>query len=101
VFKRNVFRIGKYLSDNLPIQIGRKQGHALSPLLFNFVSEYAMRKVQENQVGLKLNGTHQLRVYVNYVTLLGGNINTITESTQTLIDTSKGTCREVTPEKQK
>jgi hypothetical protein len=35
-------RTGKHLTDNFPIQNGPEQGDALSPLLFNFVLEYAI-----------------------------------------------------------
>jgi hypothetical protein len=47
----------------------------LLPLLFNFVLEYAIRRVQVNQEGLKLNGTHQLLVYADNNTR-GGSVHT-------------------------
>jgi hypothetical protein len=81
--------ISKYFSDNFPIKNGLKQGDALSPLILNFSLEYAIMKVQENQVGLKLNGTYQLLSYADDVNLLGDNIDTIKKKVQTLIDASK------------
>jgi hypothetical protein len=54
-----------------------KQGDALSPLLFNFALEHASRRVQANQGGLKLSSTHQLLVYADDVSVLGGSIHTI------------------------
>jgi len=52
-------RGNKHLSDMFPIMTGLKQGYALPPLVFNFALEYAIRTVQVNQDGMKVNGTHQ------------------------------------------
>jgi len=44
-----------------------KQRYALLPMSFNFALVYVIRRVQINQVGLKLKGTHQLLVYADDV----------------------------------
>jgi hypothetical protein len=91
--------VGKDLSDSFPIQNGLKHGDALSPLLFNFALEYAIRKVQDNQVGHRLNGTHQLLAYADDVNLLEDNMNTTNKNTKILIDASMEVGLEVNVEK--
>jgi hypothetical protein len=81
---RSRVRVGKHLSDTFPINDGLKQGDALSPLLFNCVLECAIRRVQANQEGLKLNGTHQLLAYANYVNIFGDSTQTVKKNTQAL-----------------
>ena len=92
-------RIGKNLSDTLPIRNSLKKGDALSPFLFNFALEYAIRRVQVNQNGLKLNGTHQFLVYAYGINILGGSVYTIKKHTEALIAASKETGLEVNADK--
>jgi hypothetical protein len=78
-----------------------KQGDALSPLLLNFALEYVIRRVQANQDGLKLNGTHQLLVYADDVNILGGSVHAIRKNTEALVVASKEIGLEVNVDKTK
>jgi len=82
-------RVGKNLSDMFPIRNGLKQGDALTLLLFNFALEYAIRRVQVNWDGLKLNGTHQLLAYADDVNILGGRVYTVKKNAEALVAATK------------
>jgi hypothetical protein len=78
-------RIGKYLSYNFLTQSGRRR-RCFNATAFHLCFRISHRKVHENQVGLKLSGTHQLLVYADNVNLLRVKTDTIMKNTQTLTD---------------
>ena len=59
------------------------------PSLFNFALKHIIRRVQVNQHGLKLKGTHQLLIYADDVNTLDGRENTIQKNTEALVVASK------------
>jgi hypothetical protein len=74
---------------------------ALSLSLFNFALEYAIRRIQANHEHMKLNGTHQLLVYVHDVNILDQSIHTIRKNTKALETASKEISLKVNVEKTK
>jgi len=89
------------VSDRFAIRNGLKQGDALSPLLFNFALQYAITRVQVNQDGLKLNGTHQILTYSDDVIILGGSIHTLKENSEALVAATRKIGLEVSADKTK
>jgi hypothetical protein len=94
-------RVGKNLSEMFQIRNGLKQGDALSPLVFNFVLEYAIRRVMVNQDGLTLNGSHQLLAYADDVNIFGGSLHTVMENAELLVVATKEIGLEVNADKTK
>ena len=70
-------------------------------MLFNFALEYAIRRVQVNQDGLKLNGTHQLLAYADDVNILGGSMHIVKENAEALVAAAREIGLEVSADKTK
>jgi len=94
-------RVGENVSDRFPIRNGLKQGDAVLSLLFNFALEYAIRRVQVNQDGLKLNGTHQLLAFADDVNILGGSIHMLKENAEALVAATREIGLEISADKTK
>ena len=67
----------------------------------NFAIEYAIKRVQVNQDGMKSNGTHQLLVYADDVNISGGSIHTIKKNAEDLVVADKKNGLEVNADKTK
>jgi len=85
----------------LTFKNGLKQGDDLSALHFKLGLEYAFRRVQVSQDGLKLIGAHKLLVYVYNVNILGGGVHTVKKNTEVLVVNSKEIRPEVNADKTK
>jgi len=89
------------VSDRFPVRNGLKQGDALRPILFYFALKYAIRRVQVNRDGLKLNGTHQLPAYAVDVNILGGSIQSLKENAEALVAATREIGMEISADKSK
>ena len=70
-------------------------------MIFKFPSEYAIRRVQVNQDGLKLNGTHQLLAYADDINILDGSVHIIKKNAEAFVMSSKENGLEVNVDKTK
>jgi hypothetical protein len=64
-------------------------------LFFNFALDYAIRRIQVNQDGFKLNGTYQILFYANDVNNTDGSVLSMKRNTETVAGASKETRLEV------
>jgi hypothetical protein len=85
--------------DNIKIDLRETEWAVMDWI--DLALESTIRKVQENQMGLKLSGTLQLLIYADDVNVPGNYTGTIQKNTDSLIDASKEVGLEVNAKKSK
>jgi hypothetical protein len=98
----SIVEVDKNFSVTFPIENTLREGDASSSVLFQLsFLENSIRRVQANEMDVKLNGTHQLIVYSDDVIILGGSIHTTKKNTEALVTASKQIVLEVNTENSK
>jgi hypothetical protein len=63
--------------------------------------QYAIKRVQINQDGLKVKGTHQILAYADDVNIMGGSVHTVMENAEALVIATKEIRLEINADKTK
>jgi hypothetical protein len=83
------------------VRVGAETGRCPIAIAFQLSFGICHQEVQENQVGLELNGTHQLLVYADDFNLLGDSMNIIKQNTESLLEASRDIGLEINAENKK
>jgi hypothetical protein len=77
-------RMGKILSDVFPIQNIRNK-----EIFYRHCFRICRQECPKIRECLELNGTYQVMVYADDITILGGNLNTIKMHTESVLEASR------------
>ena len=96
-------RVGQEHTDWFEITTGVRQGDVLSPLLFNIVLDYTMKKMNRVDGGIRWTGQTTLKglAYADDICLMGDDVDSVTTLTDSLNDEGKKMGLKISTQKSK